>query len=99
MDKQYFFLKLNPARPDFAQTMNADEQQIMLQHVDYWKDLMAKGKVVVFGPVFDPKAVYGIGVICAESEDEVKEFIAKDPATEINIYEYYAMRAVLPEHL
>lgn len=96
MNKQYFFLKLNPSRADFSQTMSADERQIMMQHVAYWKDLMSKGKVVVFGPVLDPKAVYGVGVIAADSEDEVKEFIKHDPAATINSYEYYAMKAVLP---
>jgi uncharacterized protein YciI len=96
MEKQYFFLKLNPSRPDFAQTMSADEREIMMQHVAYWKDLMSKGKVVVFGPVLDPKAVYGVGVIVTDNEDEVKTFIANDPAATINIYEYYAMKAVLP---
>ena len=96
MEKRYFFLKLNPSRADFAQTMSDDEREIMMQHVAYWTDLMQKGKVVVFGPVFDPKAVYGIGVIAADNEEEVKTFIANDPATAINNYEYYAMRAVLP---
>lgn len=97
MDMQYFFLKLNPLRPDFAQTMTADERTIMMNHVAYWKDLMSKGKVIVFGPVLDPKMVYGVGVIAVESEDEVKEFIAGDPAASINDYEYYKMMAVLPE--
>jgi len=96
MEKQYFFLKLNPCRPDFAQTMSDDEQQIMMNHIAYWKDLMSKGKVVVFGPVLDPRSVYGVGVIVADNEDEVKTFIANDPATKINIYEYYTMMAVLP---
>jgi len=96
VEKQYFFLKLNPSRADFSQTMSAEEREIMLQHVAYWKNLMSKGKVVVFGPVLNPQAVYGIGVIAANNEDEVKEFIKNDPATAINNYEYYAMRAVLP---
>jgi uncharacterized protein YciI len=99
MDKQYFFLKLNPVRPDFSQTMTSEERQIMTKHVNYWKDLMAEGKVIVFGPVLHPESVYGIGVIAANNEDEVKEFIAKDPATSINRYEYHKLMAVLPEHI
>src|SRR6516165_4010411 len=79
MDRQYFFLKLNPVRPDFSQTMTNEERQIMIAHVAYWKDLMAKGKVIVFGPVLHPESVYGIGVIAVNNEDEVKQFIADDP--------------------
>ena len=99
MDKQYFFLKLNPVRPDFSQTMTGEERQIMMKHVAYWTDLMAKGKVIVFGPVPDPASVYGIGVIAVNSEDEVKKFIAHDPASSINHYAYHKMKAVLPEHI
>ena len=96
MEKKYFFLKLNPRRADFAQTMTANERQIMFKHIEYWKGLMSKSKVIVFGPVLDPKAVYGVGVISVESENEVKELISNDPAAKINDYEYYEMKAVLP---
>ena len=99
MNKRYFYLKLNPARPDFAQTMTEEERQIMRDHVAYWSRLMAKGKVIAFGPVLHPESVFGVGIIAADDENEVKAFIANDPATAINIYEYYPMRAVLPEQL
>ena len=99
MNKKYFYLKLNPPRPDFAQTITEDERQIMKNHVAYWSGLMAIGKVITFGPVLHPEFVFGVGIIAADDENEVKAFIANDPATAINIYEYYPMRAVLPEHL
>jgi uncharacterized protein len=95
MDKKYYALKLIPNRPNFAQNMTDEERAAMHQHVAYWKALMDKGKVVVFGPVLDPKEVYGLGVIEAESDDEVKTFIAKDPAIKINTYEFYPMRAIV----
>jgi len=95
MDKKHFALKLIPCRPTFAQDMTNEERAIMQQHVVYWRDLMDKGKVLVFGPVMDPKAVYGLGIIEAENEEEVKAFIANDPATKINTYEWYPMRAVV----
>jgi uncharacterized protein len=97
MDKKYFALKLNPSRPDFAQTMTDEERSIMQQHVVYWREQMAHGKVIVFGPVLDPQAVYGFGVVSVDEEEEVKEFIAGDPANKINSYEYYSMLAVVPE--
>jgi uncharacterized protein YciI len=96
MDKKYFVLHLLPSRPDFAQTMTDDERAIMMQHVVYWTALMRQGKVVVFGPVSDPAGVYGLGIIAADSEDEVKTFIANDPAGKINTYQYFPMRATLP---
>jgi uncharacterized protein len=96
MDKKYFALYLLPSRPDFAQTMNEDERSIMMKHVAYWTELMNQGKVVAFGPVLDPKEVYGLGIIAVEDEQEVREFISNDPAATINRYEYFPMNAVVP---
>ncbi|MGH2645291.1 MAG: YciI family protein, partial [Chitinophagaceae bacterium] len=65
-------------------------------HSAYWRALMEKGKVVIFGPVLDPKGAYGLGIIAAENEEEVKAFIAGDPAVGINlVYEYNQMLAVV----
>ena len=92
----HYFLKLIASRPTFALDMTDDEHAIMNQHIVYWKGHMAAGKVVVFGPVMDPAGPYGMGVVAVESEDEIKEFTANDPATAILRYEFYPMRAVLP---
>src|SRR5271165_4662018 len=92
----YFFLKLIPCRPTFAHDMSAAEREIMQQHVAYWTELMQQGRVVVFGPVMDPKGPYGMGIVEAEDEDAIRSFIAADPAPRINSYEFYPMRAVLP---
>jgi len=97
MNKQFFALKLIPSRPDFAQTMTDEERAIMQEHVGYWREHMKKGKVVAFGPVLDPNAVYGLGIVSVDGEQEVKDFIAGDPANKINSYEYYPMLAVVPE--
>jgi uncharacterized protein len=96
MDKKYFVLHLLPARPGFAQTMTNEEREIMMKHIAYWTEIMSQGKVVAFGPVLDPKETYGLGIISADSEEEVKEFIANDPAAKINRYEYFPMKAIVP---
>ncbi|MFI5138911.1 MAG: YciI family protein [Sphingobacteriales bacterium] len=95
MDKKYFALKLIPCRPTFAQDMTDEERSIMQQHVVYWRGLMDKGMVIVFGPVMDPKGTYGLGIIAVDDEAEVRTFIANDPASKINTYEFHPMRAVV----
>jgi hypothetical protein len=94
--KKYFILKLNPNRPTFAQDMSEEERKIMQQHVVYWRSLMSKGFVVTFGPVIDPKGVYGIAIVCVDSPEQVTDFIKHDPATSINTYEYYPLMAIMP---
>lgn len=97
MEKQFFAVYLNPSRPDFAMTMTAEEREIMMQHVAYWTEKMKQGKVYAFGPVFEPKEIYGLGVVGVENEQELQDFIANDPAGKINQYEYFPMKAVVPE--
>ena len=76
--------------------MTAEERAIMEQHIVYWKEHMDKGKIVVFGPVMDMRGPYGIGILKAANEEEVKTFTQNDPAATINSYEFFPMRAVLP---
>lgn len=95
MNKKHYALKLVPNRPTFAQDTTPEERAVMLQHTAYWRDLMDKGIVLVFGPVLDPAAVYGLGIIEVDNEDQVRDFIANDPATKINSYEFYEMLAVV----
>jgi uncharacterized protein YciI len=92
----HYFLKLHPCRPTFALDMTDAERAIMGRHVAYWRAHMAQGKVIAFGPVLDPAGPYGIGIVAAESNDEIRTFIAQDPASTINRYDFYPMRAVLP---
>jgi uncharacterized protein len=92
--KKHFFLKLNPPRPSFTLDMSNDERSIMQQHVAYWAPYVNDGTVIVLGPVMDPKGGFGIAVVGVESEEQLQQLVAKDPANGLNQYEIYPMRAV-----
>jgi uncharacterized protein len=91
-DKKGFFLKLNPPRPSFTHDMTSEERSIMQQHLAYWDPYVNDGTVIALGPVLDPKGGYGIGVIRVDSEEQLKDILAKDPANGLNSYEVYPMR-------
>lgn len=97
MEKKYFFLRLNPVRVDFVQTMTEEERGIMGRHAKYWREFQLMGKLVVYGPVADPGGAFGMGVATVDSEEELQGFIAGDPALAISTIDYFPMRAVLPE--
>ena len=97
MQKLYFFLRLNPVRSDFVTTMTDEEKGIMQRHALYWRQFQLQGKIVVYGPVMDPAAAFGMGVAVVDAEDEVKQFIANDPALVLSTIDCFPMRAVLPE--
>jgi len=78
-DKLFLF-RLIPPRSDFAQTLTLAEQDAMVRHAEYWKNLLAAGRVVVFGPVADPEGVWGLGVVRAGTQEDVVALGEKDPA-------------------
>ena len=93
-EKKHFFLKLNPPRKSFANDMSDEERKIMQKHVEYWVPFVVDGTIIVLGPVMDPKGAYGIAIASIESEDQLNQIIANDPANGLNSYEVYPMRAV-----
>ena len=95
MEKKYFVLYLRPSRQNFAQTMTAEELTIMQQHIAYWKPYLDNGTMIVYGPVLDPHGAYGLGIVGVKDESELQLLIEKDPASKINKYEYFPMRAVV----
>ena len=78
--KKHFVLKLIPPRPTFAEDMTEKERDIMKQHATYWKDKADHGIAVVYGPVLDPKGMYGLGIIEVDNEDQARTYAADDPA-------------------
>jgi uncharacterized protein len=98
--KKHFVLKTIAPRPTFQQDMTEEERNIMLQHFAYWTDFADKGIILVFGPVFDPKGGYGLGIAEVENEEQVIELLANDPAVTSGLLkaEYHPMRANFPKN-
>jgi len=96
---KYFLCKLIPPRRTFAQDMTDAEAKLMQQHVAYWKGLMDRGLVIVFGPVADPKGTYGVAILELEEEADANALGMNDPTMKANVgfqFEVYPMdRAVL----
>jgi len=96
----YFFCRLIPPRPDFAQTMSDAERAAMQAHVAYWTGQTAP---LIFGPVGDPKGPWGLGIFEAENEAALQQLLTKDPAITAGIgarYESLPMlRAVVRDSL
>ncbi len=98
-EKKYFFLKLLSPRPTFPGDMNETEAKMMQAHVAYWKGMAEEGRIVVFGPVADPRGAWGMAVAEVIDVDEVRSMTAGDPAIRSGLgfsYEIYPMiRAIV----
>ena len=91
MSETLFLFRLVPPRADFAQTMTPAEQDAMQRHQAYWQDLLAEGRVVVYGPVADPEGIWGMGVLRAADRAQVLEIGNSDPSVlaGVNTFEVF----------
>jgi len=75
-----FVFRLKAPRPTFALDMTEEEREIMGQHAAHWQPYLDSHQMVVFGPVLDDTGSWGLGVVEAEDEDQLRDFAARDPA-------------------
>ena len=74
-----FVFRLQAPRPTFALDMSEEERAVMVRHAAYWQPLIDSGRLVVFGPVLDGTGSWGLGVVEADDEEELRDFAADDP--------------------
>lgn len=75
-----FVFRLIASRPNFALDMTDEERDIMERHAAHWQPFIESGQMVIFGPVLDATGSWGLGVVEADDEDELRAFAAEDPA-------------------
>jgi uncharacterized protein YciI len=74
-----FVFRLKAPRPNFALDMSDEERDVMGRHAAHWQPYIDSGRMVVFGPVLDNTGSWGLGVVEAEDEDDLRAFAARDP--------------------
>jgi uncharacterized protein len=74
-----FVFRLIAPRPTFALDMTDEERQIMGRHAAHWQPMIDAGRMVVFGPVLDATGSWGLGVVEADNEAEIRALAAQDP--------------------
>jgi uncharacterized protein len=75
-----FVIRLIAPRPTFALDITDEERAIMIRHAAYWQPRIEAGHAVVFGPVLSDAGTFGLGVVEADDEAELRSFAAADPA-------------------
>jgi uncharacterized protein YciI len=80
-----FVFRLISSRPSFAFDISDDEREIMAQHAAHWQPLIDAGRMVFFGPVLDDGGSWGLGIVEADDEEEIRAFAACDPVVTTGI--------------
>jgi uncharacterized protein YciI len=78
--------------------MTPDEAKAMQEHGAYWQQHLARGRVLVVGPVADPEGAFGIAVIVAEEGEDVNPLCKDDPAIKSGLGFRYKLH-VMPKHI
>ena len=56
----------------------------MEKHISYWKQLAERRIALFFGPVLDPKGVYGLAIVEVQEETLVNNIAINDPAIKVH---------------
>jgi uncharacterized protein len=99
---QHYYYRLNPPRPTFAQDMDDMEKALMAEHAQFWRRHISEKTALLFGPVFDPNAVFGLAIVRAETSDAATHLVSQDPALTAKrgfTFEVYPMMLTSIENL
>jgi uncharacterized protein YciI len=98
---KYYVFKLIAPRANFISTMTPAELELMQRHGAYLNSWMARGNIVVYGPVLDPAGAYGLAVVRLEAGVDPASIWMDDPVIKSQTgfrYEIAAMAAaVVPQ--
>jgi uncharacterized protein len=94
MNKQHYYFKLIPPRPTFPFDITREEKALMDEHSVYFQQQFEAGKLLLYGPVMVPGGAFGLAILEASDESEVREFGENDPSVRggLNRFEFYPMR-------
>jgi uncharacterized protein YciI len=93
-----FFSRLIPPRSTFPFDMKSVEREAMARHAEHWQTQARRGVAIAFGPVFDPKGAFGIGIAETDSEEDLRALWEADPVIAADLgftYEIHPMPSVI----
>ena len=87
----HFFFKLIPPRPTFAMDMTPAEGALMQQHAAYLAEQQPSGKIVLVGPVLNPRDTFGLAILEMDSAEQAHAFGENDPSVKagLNTFEVH----------
>jgi uncharacterized protein YciI len=86
LQPKQFFVQLFGTRDGWPENMSTTEEEVMLEHFEYLKDLTNKHKVLMAGPCFAP--VFGLVILQSDSEEEAITIMEKEPSVVSGIHTY-----------
>ncbi len=83
---QRFLIRHIALQASFAEEWSLQEQNLLNEHLGYWKKLQEQGVALVFRPAYEIKGAWGIGIIGTENFSKAQVIAACDPAVKAGLH-------------
>ena len=91
--KLHYFIRLLGKRPGWPEDMTPAEEEIMAEHFEYLKKLVAEKRVVMAGPVWKP--TFGLMILRVDSEAEARDIMRNEPSVSKGLHTYEMQPMIL----
>ncbi|KQR83917.1 hypothetical protein [Sphingomonas sp. Leaf343] len=88
-----YFCKYIPPRPDFMDTLTAEEAGLLMDQRAWQSDLFSRNVIVACGPVLDPTGSYGMAIYSIPESHDIAAITVLDPMVQAKIghYEHFPL--------
>jgi len=90
----HYYAIIKPYRQDFITNPRENEDKIMQDHFFYLKSLMKQEKLFFAGPTLIPEDPFGVIILEAETAEEAKNLLKKDPSIKAGIQRIDDLRPI-----
>ena len=81
---QHYYVEFLGTREGWPDNMTAAEEQVMEEHYFYLRDLVAKGKALLAGPVIEKR--FGLIILQVYSETEARQIMNNEPSVAKDVH-------------
>jgi uncharacterized protein YciI len=94
MTNNHYYGIIKPQRKDFITNPNKEEEEIMVKHFNYLKDLLDSKKLVLAGPTLIKNDPFGVMIFETETLEEARNLMLNDPSVKANIQIIFDLRPI-----
>ncbi len=96
---QTFFVRIHPSRSNFLSTMSESERDAMVRHAHYWREELAKHRLIIAGPVPVEPGTFGVLILRAADEKQAERMVQQDPSVAAGVtnYEIFPLKVAFYE--
>ena len=93
-ERNHYYAIIKPYRQDFITNPKEEEDKIMSDHFHYLKSLLKQKKLFLAGPTLNIEDPFGLIILEAETEEDARKLLEKDPSVSAGIQQIADFRPI-----